>query len=387
MQSNRKLTSIQWQMVKQGLLLAVGIVVIQFPLLWLIIFLVETDAGLAAWLSKYLGLQIPIIVDWKFLLLFSIIAISAAALVGVISGYIVGNLLKKRLNALWEAGMNLERGVLSYRVPELGSDELGDIGWTFNRLAARWEEQVISLQRLSNHNAALGEQLRQAAVVEERQRLARELHDAVSQQLFAIAMTTAAIKRMMDKNPQRAAQQIELVEEMASAAQSEMRALLLHLRPATLQDKPLGEAMAELLEELKQKQMLKITWDLEEVRGLPSGIEDHLFRILQEALSNILRHARANHINVKMFTLNGQVRLRITDDGVGFDPEEEKMTSYGLASMRERVIEVGGSLEIYSAVGKGTQLEVRIPVVADSYSEEKDTNGGDANDDSCIVGG
>ncbi|MET3292048.1 UNVERIFIED_CONTAM: signal transduction histidine kinase [Brevibacillus sp. OAP136] len=272
--------------------------------------------------------------------------------------------------------MNLERGTLSYRVPELGADELGDIGWSFNRLAAKWEEQVVSLQRLSNHNAALGEQLRQAAVVEERQRLARELHDAVSQQLFAIAMTTAAIKRLMEKNPARAAQQIELVEEMASAAQTEMRALLLHLRPATLQDKSLGEAVVELLEELKQKQLLKITWELEEIDGMSSGIEDHLFRILQEALSNTLRHARADHIEVKLFTLQGQVRLRITDDGVGFDTDGEKMTSYGLVSIRERVAEVGGSLEIYSAIGKGTQLEVRIPLMEPmNYVETKAAEG------------
>lgn len=372
MQSQRQLASIQWQYVKQGMALAVTTVVIILALLWLSVYWLSIYEDAANWLFLYLGIRVPFQLDWKFLVVFSIVAFLAAGLLGVIGGYIVGNLLKKRLNALWEAAMNLERGTLSYRVPELGEDELGNIGWSFNRLAAKWEDQVMSLQRLSNHNAALGEQLRQAAVIEERQRLARELHDAVSQQLFAIAMTTAAIKRLMEKNPARAAQQIELVEEMASAAQTEMRALLLHLRPATLQDKPLGEAVVELLEELRQKQLLKIAWELEDVTGMSSGIEDHLFRILQEALSNTLRHARAQQIEVKLFTLQGQVRLRITDDGVGFDTDGEKMTSYGLASIRERVAEVGGSLEIYSAVGKGTQLEVRIPLMLpECYAETK----------------
>ncbi|RNB92288.1 sensor histidine kinase [Brevibacillus fluminis] len=376
MQTQRRLASIQWSFVKQGLTLAVGTVVIVLGLLWLSIYWLGSYGQAADWLFLYLGIRVPFGLDWKYLLIFFVAAIIFAGILGVISGYVVGNLLKKRLNALWEAAMNLERGTLSYRVPELGADELGDIGWSFNRLAAKWEEQVVSLQRLSNHNAALGEQLRQAAVVEERQRLARELHDAVSQQLFAIAMTTAAIKRLMEKNPARAAQQIELVEEMASAAQTEMRALLLHLRPATLQDKSLGEAVVELLEELKQKQLLKITWELEEIDGMSSGIEDHLFRILQEALSNTLRHARADHIEVKLFTLQGQVRLRITDDGVGFDTDGEKMTSYGLVSIRERVAEVGGSLEIYSAIGKGTQLEVRIPLMEPmNYVETKAAEG------------
>lgn len=156
---------------------------------------------------------------------------------------------------------------------------------------------------------------------------------------------------------------------MAAAAQAEMRALLLHLRPATLQNKTLKEAILELLDELERKNAMELTWEIEDVEGLPSGIEDHLFRILQESLSNTLRHAKANQIAVKLFTLQEQVRLRVTDDGVGFDPDGEKMTSYGLRSMQERVAEVGGSMEIYSAVGKGTQIEVRIPLMSQPERE------------------
>ncbi len=365
----RRLSSIQWQYVRQGLTLGVGVVLLNAAAFLLVIGYLENNPGQAEWLAAYLHLAFPVHLDWLTFGVCLAAGLSLAALTGVVSGYIVGNLQKKRLNALREATMNLERGLLSYRVPELGADELGEIGWQFNRLASKWEEQVASLQRLSNHNAALGEQVRQAAVIEERQRLARELHDAVSQQLFAIAMTTAAIKRMIERNPERAAQQIELVEEMAAGAQAEMRALLLHLRPATLQNRTLREAICELLEEMSRKHRLGITWEIEEVPGLPSGIEDHLFRILQEALSNTLRHARANHIAVKLFTQQGQVRLRVSDDGVGFDPEGEKMTSYGLVSMRERVTEVGGALEVYSAVGKGTQIEVRIPLMLETETK------------------
>lgn len=381
MRSHHGLTSIQWVMVRQGLILSVGVVTAVF-LLWIILaLLIPSEPETALFLEEYLGVYLPVILNWRLLLIAYITAVPVAAVLGLIAGYIVGNLLKKRLNLLWEAAMNLERGVLSYRVPDLGLDELGELGWQFNRLAARWEEQVASLQRLSTHNVELGEQLRQAAVIEERQRLARELHDAVSQQLFAIAMTTAAIKRMVTLHPERAAQQIELVEEMAAAAQAEMRALLLHLRPATLQDKSLREAVCDLLEELNQKQALAISWEIEEVLDLPTGIEDHLFRILQEALSNTLRHARAKTIFVKLFTLQGQVRLRIVDDGIGFDPEDEKLTSYGLVSMRERVNEVGGALDIYSAPGKGTQIEVRIPLMFESSRREGEY------DDPSDVGG
>lgn len=370
MQIQGKLSSIQWQYVKQGFLLTVGTVIVLFSGLFFAVRYLENNRDVAAWLALHLDIAFPFQMNWKLFLLSLVLSLLAATIIGVITGYTIGNLLKKRMNTLRDAAMHLERGLLSYRVPELGADELGELGWQLNRLAAKWEEQVVSLQRLSNHNAALAEQVRHAAVVEERQRLARELHDAVSQQLFAISMTTAAIKRLIEKNPERAAQQIELVEEMAAGAQAEMRALLLHLRPATLQDKSLKEAISELLEELTQKHPLALTWEIEEIHNLSNGIEDHLFRILQEALSNTLRHARATSISVKLFTLQDQVRLRIADDGVGFDPEGEKMTSYGLASIRERINELGGALDIYSAIGKGTQLEVRIPIMSERKAEE-----------------
>ncbi|CAM5796135.1 MULTISPECIES: HAMP domain-containing sensor histidine kinase [Brevibacillus] len=368
----QRLASIQWQYVRYGLLLAVGAVTASFLCSLILYFVVAGDPDVTRWLATYLHLYLPEKLDWKTQLASFAFAILTASVVGLVGGYIFGNLLKKRLQVLWEAATSLGRGILSSRVPELGEDEIGELGWQLNRLAAQWEEQVASLQRLSNHNAALAEQLKHTAVTEERQRLARELHDAVSQQLFAIAMTTAALKRLIEKNPQRAAQQIELVEEMAAAAQAEMRALLLHLRPATLQNKALKEAIEDLLEELTRKNAMEISWEIEEVDNLPSGIEDHLFRILQESLSNTLRHARANHIAVKLFTLKGQVRLRIVDDGVGFDPEGEKLTSYGLRSMRERVAELGGSLDIYSAVGKGTQIEVRIPIMLQAEMEGRE---------------
>jgi NarL family two-component system sensor histidine kinase LiaS len=187
-------------------------------------------------------------------------------------------------------------------------------------------------------------------------------------------MTTAALKRLMKKDPQRALEQIELVEEMAAAAQAEMRALLLHLRPATLQNKSLKEAIEDLLQELIRKNNLDIAAEIEDVKGLPSGIEDHLFRILQESLSNALRHAKASRIAVKLFALQGQVRMRVADDGIGFDPDSEKLTSYGLRSMQERVAEVGGSLEIYSAQGKGTQVEVWIPLMNQPEDKEGEGN-------------
>jgi NarL family two-component system sensor histidine kinase LiaS len=259
----------------------------------------------------------------------------------------------------------LEKGSSNPPLPDLGKDEIGRLGEQLGKLGRKWEEQVSSLQRLSTNNAELASQARMSAVIEERQRLARELHDAVSQQLFAISMTATAVGRTMDHDFERARRQVELIEEMASAAQSEMRALLLHLRPVHLEGKRLAQAIPELVEEMKAKVPVDIAIDMEEDLPLNKGVENHLFRIVQEALSNTLRHAKATKMDIVLQRRGDTVRLGIKDNGVGFDTQVKKQASYGMTNMEERVNELGGSLNIASAPGKGTRIEIRVPLMAE----------------------
>lgn len=214
------------------------------------------------------------------------------------------------------------------------------------------------------------EKLRFTAITEERQRLARELHDAVSQQLFAISMTATAVGRTLEKDFDRARRQVELIEEMASVAQSEMRALLLHLRPVHLEGKTLGQALEGLLDELRQKVPMKITMEMDSVVQLLPQAEDHLFRIVQEALSNTLRHSKAQEFNIRMERHANQLRLTMRDDGVGFDMEEKKQTSYGLLTMEERVSEMGGTMHVITAPGQGTGIEIWIPIIVEEGGDE-----------------
>ncbi|MDB5055298.1 MAG: two-component system sensor histidine kinase [Bacilli bacterium] len=280
--------------------------------------------------------------------------------------------VSRRLEQLNELMLYLEKGNLSHSVPSLGEDEIGRLGEQLNRISRKWEEQVSSLQRLSTNNAQLAEKAKYSAVVEERQRLARDLHDAVSQQLFAISMTATAVGRTLDKDFEKARRQIHLIEEMASVAQSEMRALLLHLRPVHLEGKKLSEGLLELLQELKAKVPIDISWEMDANIQLPKGIEDHLFRIVQEALSNTLRHSKATKMDIKLQRPTDAVRLSVHDNGIGFDSDLQKHTSYGLVSMRERVNEIGGSLSIVTAPDKGTRIEIRVPLMrADEGDESK----------------
>lgn len=302
---------------------------------------------------------------WRSLVPFTLTTIGALTVGGAAFGFLRGYPIRHRLRLLSETMLLLEKGNPSAPLPPLGNDEIGRLGEQLGKLSRKWEEQVSTLQRLSSNNTELEAKAKMSAVVEERQRLARELHDAVSQQLFAISMTATAVSRTLEQDFERAKRQIELIEEMSSAAQSEMRALLLHLRPIHLEGKRLAQAIPELVQEMKAKVPVDISLDMDEDLPLNKGMENHLFRIVQEALSNTLRHARASKMGIELQRRGDAVRLGIRDNGVGFDPDDRKQASYGMLNMEERVNELGGSFQVLSAPGKGTRIEIRVPLMTD----------------------
>lgn len=362
---DRKLTNLQWQFIRQysqASVAAIFLSSILFFILWDFVYALD---GLQSWLHEYLNFTIPPYPG----LLFTVFMVTSmslvAAVVGLVWGYIQGNTLKKRMEVLLQSTIKLERGNLAIRIPDLGEDELGQLANQLNEMTKRFQDQVSSLQRLSTHNAELTNQVKETAIIEERQRLARELHDAVSQQLFAISMTMAALKRTIELDPLKASRQAELVEEMAAAAQSEMRALLLHLRPAHLEGKTLNEGIHDLLAEFSKKHyQIDFNWKLDKLpKSISKAIEDHLFRIVQEALSNILRHAKASTVELRLTVTTEHIRLKITDNGIGFNEEDTKTSSYGMSLMRERVAEIGGVMTLSTAPGQGTMIEVTVPII------------------------
>ncbi|MFC5530061.1 HAMP domain-containing sensor histidine kinase [Cohnella yongneupensis] len=343
---SRKASNMVWRHMGEAVLYSLGIGV-------LIVYLLRVQGMLAPFES------------WASVIKFAIYAIGVLVVAGAAFGFVRSYPIRNRLEVLSDAMSSLEKGNPSLPLPELGHDEIGRLGEKLVRLGRKWEEQVASLQRLSTNNAELATKARMSAVVEERQRLARELHDAVSQQLFAISMTATAVGRTLDHDFERARRQVELIEEMAAVAQSEMRALLLHLRPVHLEGKRLVEAIPELVEEMRTKIAVDIALDMEEDLLLNKGMENHLFRIVQEALSNTLRHAKATKMDIVLQRRGDSVRLGIRDNGVGFDPLQKKHASYGMVNMEERVNEIGGSLNVASAPGKGTRIEIRVPIMGE----------------------
>lgn len=241
--------------------------------------------------------------------------------------------------------------------------EMQTIAVRIEKIGKQIAEQAKLSQRLATEKVEDQEARMQEIIEQERNRLARELHDSVSQQLFAASMMMSAINETREPTEGNVeTKQLKMVEEMIHQSQLEMRALLLHLRPVALKNKSLQEGIEELLIELSQKVTMDIKWKVEEF-PLDKGVEDHLFRILQESISNTLRHAKANKLEVLLIQRDDLIIMRIVDDGVGFEVEEGKAGSYGMQNMHERAVEVGGTLKVISVKNKGTRLEVKVPVL------------------------
>ncbi|WP_440897861.1 sensor histidine kinase [Amphibacillus sp. Q70] len=231
---------------------------------------------------------------------------------------------------------------------------IADVQHQLNQVTKRMQE--VMSEQIEDQEEQI-----EARLTEERNRLARELHDSVSQELFAASMLVSAINEMPADEAHQLAQPLAQIEQMIQQAQLEMRALLLHLRPIALKNHSLKEGIDQLLTELVEKVPISINWRSEDL-ALNRAFEDHLFRILQESLSNALRHSKANQIDVLFIAREGIAILSVIDDGIGFDHEKEQSGSYGLANMQERTTEIGGQFRIVSLPGQGTKLTVRVPI-------------------------
>lgn len=222
-------------------------------------------------------------------------------------------------------------------------------------------EMSTELQELSQQKSA-----DKAEIIElERKRISRELHDSVSQELFAATMILSSVtESTQNLTKAQIETQTNLVLKVLHSAQNEMRALLLHLRPVELDGKTLSEGLSALTDELQAKISANINVKLADIETT-SNIEDNLFRMAQEILSNTLRHSQAENIEVILRENYGNIVLKIADDGVGFDPTtSDKTASYGLANIKERALLLGGDAKVISAPNQGTTVEIRIPKTA-----------------------
>ncbi|MFD5474849.1 GAF domain-containing sensor histidine kinase [Streptomyces sp. NPDC127105] len=229
------------------------------------------------------------------------------------------------------------------------------------------DEELLSI--LAQHaaialtNARLYERSRELTIAEERSRLAHELHDAVSQKLFSLRLTAQAATALVDRDPARAKGELQQVAALAAEAVDELRAAVVELRPAALDEDGLVATLRTQIQVLDRAHSARVTFTARGIRALPAAQEEAVLRVAQEALHNALRHARADHVDVTLDRRGGGAVLRITDDGTGFDPKAVRRAGrhLGLVSMRDRASGAGGRLTVESVPGKGTAIEMEVP--------------------------
>jgi signal transduction histidine kinase len=265
--------------------------------------------------------------------------------VGVLFGLLASRRLVRRVRRLERATVAVADGDYTVTLPVSGRDEVG-----------RLEANFTTMTRQLGSALAAGRQRATAdARAAERARIAREIHDAISQHLFGLRMIAAGMRKADPGN-----QQARAIERISEEALREMQTLLIELRPASLDGAGLAPALAEICAAYQDRLGVTVDASLDDVT-VPAPVEHALLRVTQEACANAVRHGNARRLTVSLARQNGHVELAVRDTGTGFDPAAPHAGS-GLAHIRERVAELGGTVHIDSAPGRGAALIVRVPV-------------------------
>ena len=245
---------------------------------------------------------------------------------------------------------------------------LGAIHFSYRQGEQPGEDERVFLGAIADQaavaveNARLFSEARGKAALEERQRLARELHDSVSQALYGIALGAKTARTLLDQEPDRATDPLDYVLTLADAGMAEMRALIFELRPESLKTEGLVAALEKQTAALKARHGIEVEATLCEEPEASLEAKEAVYRIAQEALHNTVKHARAKKVEITMACEPDRIALELSDDGVGFDVGKDFPGHLGLRSMRERASRLGGTLEAESAPGRGTWICVWIPV-------------------------
>lgn len=291
-------------------------------------------------------------------LIFSIFFLSlAVTILLLLTWFLLDDNSKRQINH------NLRR-ILNNQSINVTDDDT-EISTNIQRLSKKMNLMTASLQSKENSRILKSQEI----VKQERKRIARDLHDTVSQDLFAASMVLSGIAQNVSQlDVDQVGSQLLAVEEMLQHAQNDLRILLLHLRPVELENKTLSEGFRMILKELTDKSDIEVVYH-ESILTLPKKIEDNIFRIGQEFISNTLKHSQASRLEVYLNQTENELQLKMIDNGIGFDMDSVYDLSYGLKNIEDRVEDLAGNLQLLSQPGKGVAMDIRLPLV--NQSEDK----------------
>lgn len=248
-------------------------------------------------------------------------------------------------------------------VPLALKDEIIGALTILNKPGGFQEDDVRIISLFANQasvaieNARLYKKAQELAAMKERQRLARDLHDAVSQTLFSASLIAEVLPGLWEKNREEGLLRLEELKEMTRGALAEMRGLLLELRPQGLVETGMEELIHYLSDAVKGRARIPVSVEFEGDAALPSDVHVGFYRMIQESLNNIIKHSGATEVKIKMRMSQEVVFLGICDNGIGFEPEKVSQDRFGLKIMMERANEIGARLTIESELGQGTTIE------------------------------
>ncbi len=293
--------------------------------------------------------------------LFSLAAAAIATLLSGLIGWLLARSFGKRIGAISQASQAFAEGDFTERVDSTGKDELSQLGNNYNQMADRISSQVKDLKNLAENNAKLAEEAQGLAKLEERNRIARDLHDAIKQQLFGLHLTAGSAVYNLESNPETSKANLEQIANLSQEILEEMDTIIGELRPASLGDEGLIDSLRNYLDQI-QHHDLQVFFESHGERELPLNIEQAIFRVVQEALNNVIKHAEATEVEIRLnYGLSG-IDGSIKDNGVGLGDAEIQDSNMGLLNMRNRIEELGGLFKI-TGIG-GTKLEFSIPHLA-----------------------
>jgi NarL family two-component system sensor histidine kinase LiaS len=293
-----------------------------------------TDRNMPADLAALLGIGL-------------LVVLLAAGLVGTIFGSVTANGMVKRFQRVSSASEAWSRGDFSEFIEDSAGDEISQLAHRLNRMAEQLQDLLTRRQEM--------------AISEERNRLARDLHDSAKQQALAASFQLGTAITLFEREPQAAREHLTEADALVDEVRKELTDLIHELRPQTMDGQNLADVLREYAVDWAHRSGIEIEVDVQEQGLLPLESEQTLYRIAQEALANVARHSAAKHVDLLLSDEAGVVTMEIADDGCGFDPRAEH-AGMGLVSMRERAQALNGDVVIESEPGRGTHISVTLPV-------------------------
>ncbi len=315
--------------------------------------------GASLFLSGAMGpmelAQVILRIALEIVLPTALILVVPTALVGALFGQITARWLDMRLESLEAVTRSWQTGDFSRQIRDNTGDEITSLAGRLNEMAAQLQELIQARQAL--------------AALEERNHLARELHDSAKQAGLAAIMQLGAARAHLATNPETAAAHLTEADELVHQIQQELTGLIWELRPAGLSGQGLNAALTSAVESWARQTGIPAVLSIADAFTLPGPLEEVVYRILQEALANVARHSRAGQVKIDLAIKNDRASLVVQDNGVGFDPSQIQATELGLVSMRERAAELGGSLSNQSEPGQGTTITALLPLIQPEKKE------------------